>query len=1104
MRTRLTLRGATLGVALALSASTAVVATSGAAGAAPATDPTPAMRITEFSYQLRDFGEAEFVELTNVGDAPVDLDGWSFDDTAPVAGAFSLSDFGTVAPGESVVFTDVTPEAFRSYFDLCAAVKVVGGSTQSLGNGDEINVFDGAGTLVDKLAYTSDPRSRDVSVVPTSAAALGANDYTQWVLSNPENDPGSQTVDAVPGDPTSVASPGTSQYATAPFDLCAEPPEPSDPGIDLSSYELVGRYALPSHLDTPSVAPAGSELATEVSAITYDREKDTLFVVGDEGTSVVQVSKTGELIDSMTLSGFADTEGITSVGGGRFVLAEERLRNAVLVEYAAGTVLDRSAAPAVKLGTTVGNIGLEGIAYDPLADSSSGLGFVGVKESGPQGIFETTIDFDAGTASNGSAATENPTDLFDPALIGTGDLSDVYPLSQVPTIDGGENTNLLVISQESGRIVNVGRDGAIANQLDIIDAGAPLSVPAQTMEGVALDDDLVMYSTSEGGGGDASHPQLLVWAPDASPLDRLAVTEVAPWGSDASYDADWFELTNTGATTLDLTGVAVDDSSNAFGTAAALTGVGSLASGESAIFFEQGAGGDPATTAAAFGQAWFGEAGLPDGFKIGSYTGSGLGFSSGGDAVNVFAADGTRLTGVSFGASTANVTFDNTARLGAAAAPVTISTLASEGVFGAFVAAAGVGLGSPGNVAPTDPGPGGDSSDIEITEVAAFGSGSAPYAADWIELTNTGTESVDLTGWKVDDSSALASSAVELVGVPVLPAGASAIFYEGTDDAAFQLAFAQAWFGQNLFDNGFFFGHYAGGGVGLSTGGDGVTLFAADGTLVTGVTFGASPATAPFATFDNAEGLGAAAAPFPVLDTLSAVDVAGAFEAVDGHAIGSPGTVTAEEPPSDTEVLVEALYEAVLRRSPDAVGLAFWVGRIDGGTPPATVAASLARSREGWTRVVQQYYRLALDREGDPAGVAYWTNKLQASKAPDVLLANLFGSPEVLRRADGTSEGYVTYLYGRVLDRAPDPSGLAYWAGKIDLAADPAAVRRQVARSVLFSPEGLRRQVHANHQVVCGSPAPAEALPTWVDAFRASRLNPSLLRAAIVIEGCES
>ncbi|MEP6298544.1 MAG: SdiA-regulated domain-containing protein, partial [Ilumatobacter sp.] len=263
--------------------------------------------------------------------------------------------------------------------------------------------------------------------------------------------------------------------------------------IDLAGYSIVGRYPLPTQFD--SEAPAGSELATEVSAITYDWDSDTLFVVGDEGTSVVQVSTTGELIDSMSLVGFEDTEGLSYVGGGQFVVAEERLRNAVLVTYAGGTVLDRADATAVKLGTTIGNIGLEGIGYDPLTTGPDGLGFIGVKESAPLGVFQTNIDFDAGTATNGGPGVENPVDLFDPTLVGTTDLSDVFPLSLLPDLDGGDSENLLIISQESGRIVNVDRNGVIDSQVDITDVGAPLTVHAQTMEGVTLDRDNVMYTT---------------------------------------------------------------------------------------------------------------------------------------------------------------------------------------------------------------------------------------------------------------------------------------------------------------------------------------------------------------------------------------------------------------------------------------------------------------------------------------------------------------------------------------------------------------------------------------------------------------------------------
>jgi uncharacterized protein YjiK len=74
-----------------------------------------------------------------------------------------------------------------------------------------------------------------------------------------------------------------------------------------------------------------------VSGVTYNWDTDTLFVVGDGGTSVVQVTKTGQLIDSMTLvpgtspqgTEFYDPEGLADIGGGRFVMVEERDRQFV-------------------------------------------------------------------------------------------------------------------------------------------------------------------------------------------------------------------------------------------------------------------------------------------------------------------------------------------------------------------------------------------------------------------------------------------------------------------------------------------------------------------------------------------------------------------------------------------------------------------------------------------------------------------------------------------------------------------------------------------------------------------------------------------------------
>src|SRR6201990_3318786 len=141
--------------------------------------------------------------------------------------------------------------------------------------------------------------------------------------------------------------------------------------MDLSNYVRVGIYDLPE--PTRTAAPANNLLAQEVSGVTYNWDTDTLFVVGDGGTSVVQVTKTGQLVDSMTLApggspqgtDFYDPEGITYVGGGKFVMSEERDRQAVLFTYAAGKTLHRADALTVKLGTFVNNIGIEGISYDP-------------------------------------------------------------------------------------------------------------------------------------------------------------------------------------------------------------------------------------------------------------------------------------------------------------------------------------------------------------------------------------------------------------------------------------------------------------------------------------------------------------------------------------------------------------------------------------------------------------------------------------------------------------------------------------------------------------------------------------------------------------------
>ncbi|GAB6097016.1 hypothetical protein JCM14469_32700 [Desulfatiferula olefinivorans] len=252
--------------------------------------------------------------------------------------------------------------------------------------------------------------------------------------------------------------------------------------FDLADYQHSGTFSLP-------VIPA-----QEASAVTYNWSTDTLFVLGDEGDALVEVSKTGTQLSVMALTGFDDTEGLTYVGNNRFVLVEERLRDAYLLNYSANGSVARSGLQSVDLGTSVGNIGLEGISYDP----ESGQ-FITVKEKTPQDVNVNTIDFDNGTAQVSSLFTPN---------WGVSDLGDVQVLGTVASLLGtADGEGLLLLSQESSMLLEVDRMGNIQSQFD-------LSGLTGSAEGVTIDADGIIYIVAENG----STPTLYTLSPTPVPL----------------------------------------------------------------------------------------------------------------------------------------------------------------------------------------------------------------------------------------------------------------------------------------------------------------------------------------------------------------------------------------------------------------------------------------------------------------------------------------------------------------------------------------------------------------------------------------------------------
>lgn len=265
--------------------------------------------------------------------------------------------------------------------------------------------------------------------------------------------------------------------------------------LNLSDYTLAASYEMQLN--------SGFE---EASAVTFDRATGSLFIVEDEGSYLYQVSKTGVVQSQMQITNFRDTEGLTSVGGGNFVITEERRQQAFKFTYAGGTTLDKSAmSPVVQLDTALsdgssGNIGIEGISYDPLTGR-----FIFVKEKTPQKVQIADIDFPAGTATASS--------LFAPNL-GLVDLSDVQALSASSAFLGGaDEGSLLIVSQESQKLLEVARDGTVLSLFNLAAYGG-------NTEGVTVDDEGNIYLVDESASG--SSPHLLVLTPQPVPLPAAA------------------------------------------------------------------------------------------------------------------------------------------------------------------------------------------------------------------------------------------------------------------------------------------------------------------------------------------------------------------------------------------------------------------------------------------------------------------------------------------------------------------------------------------------------------------------------------------------------
>jgi hypothetical protein len=156
-------------------------------------------------------------------------------------------------------------------------------------------------------------------------------------------------------------------------------------------------------------------------------------------------------------------------------------------------------------------------------------------------------------------------------------------------------------------------------------------------------------------------------------------------------------------------------------------------------------------------------------------------------------------------------------------------------------------------------------------------------------------------------------------------------------------------------------------------------------------------------------------------------------------------------------------------------------------------AAALAGT--GVRNRVNALFQQLLERPADPSGLAFWSGRIQkGTLSYENLVVTLTISNEAWTKAGGTTAGYVDWVYEHLLGRAADPSGAAHWKAKLDGGTS----RDRFARSFLRSPERARQVVRSGFRQYLLRDADAGGLKHWVNQYTAAKVGELDLAVALL------
>ncbi|PRN04035.1 DNA-binding protein [Pseudomonas sp. LLC-1] len=248
--------------------------------------------------------------------------------------------------------------------------------------------------------------------------------------------------------------------------------QPAEQSIGLDRYRVVVEAKPVEGLDD------------DISALTYDPDRKTLFTVTNARSELIELSLDGRILRRVPLTGFGDPEAVEYVGPNSYVITDERQQRLIRVRLEDDTMfLDAGDAEQLSLGIGLnGNKGFEGLAYD-----SVGKRLFVAKERDPMLIYEVH-----------GFPHDNPEKPYAVHVVQDRKRDARLFVRDLSSLQFDERSgHLLALSDESRLVLELDVEGRPLSTLSLRKGFQGLQATVPQAEGIAMDDAGTIYLVSE-------------------------------------------------------------------------------------------------------------------------------------------------------------------------------------------------------------------------------------------------------------------------------------------------------------------------------------------------------------------------------------------------------------------------------------------------------------------------------------------------------------------------------------------------------------------------------------------------------------------------------